>query len=209
MADFSGRIDTLSPDERLKLAKKQREKKRHILDVELEERRKALEEELKKRKEELESLEKEAKKDLEEVSELEESTLQEIISEEEEKKREIKELEDHIREFRNSGNITTSTTSNPETTIKDEYDLQQSEVRAQQGIDYLLNATPGSESKLIEQERNLYNTVRQMASQPNINESYTFNKIQEQIQELRQRKDDHHGYLTRITNFLNVINDYK
>ncbi len=205
MADLSGGIDKLPPRERLK----------RVREMEAE-KRKLLEEEVLKKKKELEQLEKETKEDIQEAEALEEETLKEITRESAEE-----ELEERLKHFRKSQNFV------PEGGVEaaepagfgqvaEPGVMYQSEAlqRAQENIDYLLHGTPSSERRQ-EVERELYSNIRDAADTFQPEESYAFNKIQDEMHELKmrgsaQRQDQiEHAYMQRIDNVLNSIIDYK
>jgi len=204
MVNTSSGIDRLPPAERLKRLRELEAEKKKTLDEELAKKR------------ELEDLEQKTKEELDETKDLEKKTLEEI----EEKGQE--QLEERIKEFRKK----------KEFVEEDESGITYEPIRregqhapgkaaslyetpafrqATEGIDYLLHAEGASEERQVERERSLYQNVRWMEEQMRqgrVEEGYAFNRIQEQMQHLKERGDPH-GYVARIENVLNSIVDYR
>ncbi len=197
-------LEKLPPAERVKkLREIEAQKKRELSD------------ELVKKKKELEELEKKTKEELSSAESLEQETLEEISREEE---REA--LEERVKKFRESKEFVSETGNNRKYEVPQEgrgagQSLYQSErfAQAQQGIDYLLNAQGVSDERKIAKERDLYQSVRDLAAEARagaIDESYAAAKLQEQVQHLRERTgEDAFGYVARIENVLNSIIDYR
>jgi hypothetical protein len=214
MADMSsaGGIESLPPEERVKRLRELETEKRRELDHDVD-KRKALEEELATKRKKLEELEKTTKKELTDAETLEERTLNEIAT----RAREVQELETKIKKFRAGEEFIPATEEQPAAPppgfgqTGPQYQSQAAQ-QARQSIDYLLNASQPSTEGRITAERELYRSVRRMAEQHNQghpDESYTFNKLQEEMQHLKQRDADSNGYIARIENVLNSIVDYR
>ncbi len=211
MVETTTDLGKLAPRERLKHLKDLEEEKRRTLDDEIVRRRKELEDELARKKKALEELEKKTKNELEETEELEQQAVRDALEEVEHRQEEVKALEARVKEF-SDGSEFVPAQPEPQRQAPPITGLyQQGFAHAEEGIDYLLHATPTSEERLVERERSLYQNVRWMAEelkQGHIEEGYMFNRLQDQVNALRQRTGDEHGYLSRIANVLNGIVDY-
>jgi hypothetical protein len=215
MVDLSSGMERLPPEERLKRLRELEEEKRRELNQDVEKRRKELEEELAKKRKELEELEKQKRRELEETESLEERTIEELTRE---RAHEIRDLETQLREFREGRQFLPEGGEGPEETARPPPGFSQSGyesqalLRAHERLDYLLHAEQPSEQGRIEAERELYRSVRSLAesaSHGKLEEGYAFNKLQEEMDHLKQRDEDSHGYLARIENVLNTIVDYR
>jgi len=216
MVDLSSGMERLPPEERLKRLRELEEERRRELDQDVAKRRKELEEELARKRKELEELEKQKRRELEEAESLEERTVEELTRE---RAHEVRELEARLREFREGSQFLpegaegTEETARPppgfgQTGSYESRTLQQANER----LDYLLHAERPSEQGRIEAERELYRSVRSLAesaSQGKLEEGFAFNKLQEEMEHLKRRGEDSHGYLARIENVLNTIVDYR
>jgi len=199
----SSDLDKLPPAERVK----------KLREIEAQ-KKKELSEELVKKKKELDALEKKTKEELSSAEAMEGEALEEISREEE---REA--LEERVKRFRQSKEFVSEPGTNRKYEIPQEgqgggQSLYQSErfAQAQQGIDYLLNAQNVSDERKVAKERDLYQSVRDLAAEARagaIDESYAAAKLQEQVQHLRERGEDSFGYVARIENVLNSIIDYR
>jgi hypothetical protein len=61
-------------------------------------------------------------------------------------------------------------------------------------------------------EKELYANVRELANAftgRTMEESYAFNKLQQQVEMLKTRRPDEDGYVNHIASFLNSIVDYR
>lgn len=192
MVNLKGGIDKLPPAERLK----------RLRELEAE-KRLALEEELAKKKE-FEELTAQTKKELEETEDLEEETLLEM--------RDQEQLEKRLEEFKRSKQFVPEKEAG-EAPGFGQQGLYQAQVAAEQNIDYLLHGSNIALEREREIKHDIYQNVRQMREQlgqgVQVEESYAFNKMQEQVERLKQRGSDDFGYITRIENVLNDIIDYR
>ncbi len=225
MADLDSGVDKLPPRERLKRAREIEEEKRRLL-----------EEELAKRETELEELKEKTERELDEARELEDESLEEITRESAEA-----ELEERVKGFRGGkefvpeggvagaegldgepAGVTYDSSARIGTggmgqVSNEQAALYRSEAfeRAQENLDYLLNAENPRKSAIEERSRALYQNVRELASGFDPSESYAFNKLADDMYQLKQREEDQrqntvaHGYMQRITNVLNEVVDYK
>jgi|GEM_PF-2450322 len=224
MADFDSGVDKLPPRERLKRARELEDEKRHLL-----------EKELAKREEELEELKEKTERELEEARELEDESLDEITRESAEA-----ELEERVKGFRsgtefvpeggaaletNASEAATNVTYDSRTgsvegmgqVSSEQAALYRSEAfeKAQENLDYLLNAENPRKTAVEQRSRALYQNVRELASGFDPSESYAFNKLADDMYHLKQREESQgqnviaHGYMQRITNVLNEVVDYK
>jgi len=214
MVELNAGIEQLPPAERIRRLRAIESEKQQSLEGELVKKKKELEDELAKKKKELEKIEKQTKEELEDAKAAEKRALRDAGEEVLQRQKELKELEARINEFRESGQFITQQPATPAIVYHNQpraMPEKPPEVgKAQQGIDYLLNANTTNERRL-DQERELYQTVRQMADHPqrSIDEGYAVQQLQDQIQQLRQRGEDSHGYIRRIASVLNEIVDYK
>ena len=225
MADLSSGLDKLPPAERLKRLR-QIEADQRKRESELKQRKKDLDEELAKKKKELEVLEKETAQDIETAEQLEDDTLVELTRET--NKEGIAELEKRVREFRkgkefaSEGSLESEVAGAPQAQGR-MYQATQSPPgfgegyraafdQAEQNIAYLMNAANPRKDAMMQAERELYRSVRQLVDNwsqgPVLQESYAFNKIQEQLHQLHERGPDD-SYVTHIANVLNSVTDYR
>lgn len=202
MADMSGGFEKLPPKERLKRLKMLEEEKRI-----------ALEEEIEKKRKELEDLSEEAEKGLEGVEELEEEARKEL--EEEDLDSRVKAFSKE-KSFLPEGSLEVSEEGGFYQSGPAGFGQQQvyrAQDEALGGIDYLLHGRNIAVEQQATTQRNIYQSVRQMQEQLSngntSDEGYAFNKMQEQMQELKEKGDDQFGYIARIENVLNDIIDYK
>jgi hypothetical protein len=222
MADMSSGIDRLPPEERLKRLRALEAQKRRELGEDLQKRKKDVEDELAKKKKELEALEQETKQELASAEELEEETLEEITREK--RKQDVKDLERSVKEFSGGKEFV------PRESLENEVGgaayspraapgfgqagiyTSEAFVRAEENISYLLNAET-SATRRREVASDLYRSVRQLADNFSqgkaMDESYAFNKLQQEVQELKTRTGPSDGYVNHIASFLNSIVDYR
>ncbi|MBR9692560.1 hypothetical protein GOV07_01370 [Candidatus Woesearchaeota archaeon] len=193
MVDLESGIDKLPPRERLK-ALRERESERKLLELEM----------IKKRRE-LAELEEETEKEREEEGELEKETEEEITRESAEA-----ELEERIAGFKQEKDFVPEGGAAPgfgETAPEQAIQYQSEALQqAHKNIDYLLHGTPSTE-KRMEVERDLYQSMRSAADNFNPEESYSFNKLQEEMHELKNRDGVQNNYLARTNTLLNEMTD--
>ncbi len=174
---------SVSPEERLRLLKEEERR-----------RRKELEEELARKRKELEELERRKQREEEELEELEEETLEDLAAQRE-----------HIAELERKLTAVKGGAGEPRDEPRD--DLQALVQQAQQGVEYLISTTLPEERRR-EVERDLYSTVQaireQVQAQP-VDESYVFNKLQEDLQKMKHGDD---FYVQRMQKALNDILQY-
>lgn len=218
MADLSSGLDKLPPAERLKRLRAIEAEKRKELAEDLGEKKKQIEAELAKRKKELDELEHEAKRDIAETEELETKTLEEMTRERSE--HDAEELEKQVRKFTGGSEFVPEGESLEEQARRARpgaggfgQQVYHSEAfsHAEANIAYLMNsANPMSEARR-EATRELYRSVRALADEeaPAVERSYVFNKLQQQIEELKTRAPEQDGYVNHIASFLNSVVDYR
>jgi hypothetical protein len=195
MVDLETGIDKLPPRERLKALREREAEKRRLL-----------EDEIRRRKAELDDLEEQTKEELEETEELADETQEEITRESAEA-----ELEQRVAGFKQGTDFVPQGAAQPPgfgETAPEQAIQYQSEAlqKAQENIDYLLHGTP-SQEKREEVERDLYQNMRQAADGFSPEESYAFNKVQEEMQELRSRGGADSNYIARTSKLMNAMTD--
>ncbi len=193
MVDLEESVKKLPPEERLKRARELEAEKRRLL-----------EEELKRREAELEELKEETKRALEAAKELEEESLEELSN---------AELEERIAAFKKEKGFLLAEESKEASDGPAGFgqvnQLYQSDAfkQAEEHLDYLLHAENPSQSAIEERSRALYQNVRELSQQFNPNESYAFNKMQEQLYELKRRDEVQNPYVARTNRLLNEMTD--
>jgi len=192
MIELDAGLKRLPPRERLKRAREVEAEKRLLL-----------EEEITKREEELETLKEETERELEEAQELQEESLEELTRE---------ELEERVKRFKKGKEFLLTEDRTPSgfgEVSEAQRSLYQSEAfhQAQENLDYLLNAQNPRQSVVDERSRKLYQSVRELRTQFDADESYAFNKMQEQLYKLQQRKGVESIYVTKTGRLLNEMTD--